>query len=58
MGGSLSKGGVCRFQTVRWMWRNKLFVLSCLCIVCSMAWQLREQVQRRIITVAHSAFRH
>lgn len=34
-----------RWQTIKWVWRNKKSILTCLCIVAAMGWQLKEQAQ-------------
>ena len=34
-----------RWQTIKWVWRNKGTILACLCLVAAMGWQLKEQAQ-------------
>ena len=34
-----------RWQTLKFIWRNKTTLLTCACIVAAMGWQLKEQVR-------------
>ena len=34
-----------RWQTVKFLWRNKKTILACLCLLAAMGWQLKEQAQ-------------
>jgi hypothetical protein len=33
-----------RWATLKFIWRNKTSILTCVCIVAAMGWQLKEQV--------------
>ena len=37
-----------RWEFFKLVWRNKSRILTCLCVVAALGWQLKEQVRERV----------